>query len=81
MGEIANDMPVSRPAVSQHLKILKDVGLVADRSVGTRRLYYIDPEGLGAMRAWLDQFWEAALDGFKVAAEAEAAKSAKKEPE
>lgn len=81
MGEIANDMPVSRPAVSQHLKILKDVGLVADRSVGTRRIYYIDPEGLGAMRAWLDQFWEAALDGFKVAAEAEAAKSAKKEPE
>ena len=81
MGEIANDMPVSRPAVSQHLKVLKDVGLVADRSVGTRRIYYIDPKGLGAMRAWLDQFWEAALEGFKAAAEAEAAKLAKKERE
>jgi DNA-binding transcriptional ArsR family regulator len=81
VGEIANDMPVSRPAVSQHLKVLKDVGLVGDRSVGTRRFYYIDPKGLGAMRAWLDQFWEAALDGFKAAAEAEAARSAKKEHE
>src|SRR3954451_13237161 len=81
VGEIANDLPVSRPAVSQHLKVLKDVGLVADRSVGTRRIYYIDPKGLGAMRAWLDKFWEAALDGFKAAAEAEAAKSAKKERE
>ena len=81
VGEIANDMPVSRPAVSQHLKVLKDVGLVADRSVGTRRIYYIDPKGLGAMRAWLDQFWEAAFDGFKAAAEAEAAKSARKEHE
>ena len=53
VGEIANEMPVSRPAVSQHLKVLKDVGLVGDRSVGTRRIYYIDPKGLGAMRAWL----------------------------
>lgn len=79
VGEIANDMPVSRPAVSQHLKVLKDVGLVGDRSVGTRRIYYIDPKGLGAMRAWMDQFWEAALDGFKAAADAEGAKSAKKE--
>ena len=81
VGEIANDMPVSRPAVSQHLKVLKGVGLVADRSVGTRRIYYIDPKGLGAMRAWLDQFWDAALDGFKAAAEAEGAKSAMKERE
>jgi DNA-binding transcriptional ArsR family regulator len=81
VGEIANDMPVSRPAVSQHLKVLKDAGLVIDRSVGTRRIYYIDPKGLGAMRAWLDQFWEAALDGFKAAAEAEAAKSVKREQE
>src|SRR2546430_15281879 len=81
VGEIANEMPVSRPAVSQHLKVLKDVGLVGERSVGTRRIYYIDPKGLGAMRAWLDQFWEAALDGFKTAAEAEAAKSGKKEHE
>src|SRR5438270_1691551 len=79
VGEIAKDMPVSRPAVSQHLKVLKDVGLVGDRSVGTRRIYYIDPKGLGAMRAWLDQFWEAALEGFKAAAEAEAAKSTKED--
>lgn len=80
VGEIARDLPVTRPAVSQHLKVLKDAGLVADRSVGTRRIYYIDPKGLGAMRAWLDQFWEAALDAFKLAAEAEAEK-AKKEQE
>jgi DNA-binding transcriptional ArsR family regulator len=77
VGEIANDLPVSRPAVSQHLKVLKNAGLVGDRSVGTRRIYYIDPKGLGAMRAWLDQFWQAALDGFKAAAEAEAEKASK----
>src|SRR5689334_25437489 len=72
VGEIARGLPVTRPAVSQHLKVLKEAGLVADRSVGTRRIYYIDPEGLGAMRAWLDQFWESALDAFAIAAEAEA---------
>ena len=64
VGEIARDLPVTRPAVSQHLKVLKDAGLVADRSEGTRRIYYIDPKGLGAMRAWLDQFWEVALDAL-----------------
>src|SRR6266700_857861 len=64
VGEIANDLPVSRPAVSQHLKVLKEAGLVSDRSEGTKRIYQIDPEGLGAMRAWLDQFWEAALAAF-----------------
>lgn len=72
VGEIANNLPVSRPAVSQHLKVLKDAGLVNDRSEGTRRIYYIDPNGLGAMRAWLDQFWEAALAAF--AAEVERSK-------
>ena len=77
VGEIANDLPVSRPAVSQHLKVLKEAGLVNDRSVGTRRIYHIDPKGLGAMRAWLDQFWAAALDGFKAVVEAEAEKSKK----
>ena len=81
MGEIARGLPVTRPAVSQHLKVLKDAGLVADRSVGTRRIYYIDPKGLGAMRAWLDQFWEAALDAFKLAAEADAEKARKTEDE
>ena len=61
VGEIARGLPVTRPAVSQHLKALKDAGLVADRSEGTRRIYTIDPKGLGAIRAWLDRFWEAAL--------------------
>jgi DNA-binding transcriptional ArsR family regulator len=69
VGEIAADMPVSRPAVSQHLKVLKEAGLVADQAEGTRRVYYIDPNGLGALRSWLDQFWETALDAFKAEAE------------
>src|ERR1700752_2605414 len=64
-GEIAADMPVSRPAVSQHLKVLKVAGLVADRAEGTRRVYYIDPNGLGALRKWLDQFWDQALAAFQ----------------
>ncbi len=75
VGEIARDLPVTRPAVSQHLKVLKDAGLVAERSEGTRRIYHIDPKGLGAMRAWLDQFWEAALTAFA----AEVERSEKKE--
>jgi len=58
-------MPVSRPAVSQHLASLKEAGLVVDRPVGTRRVYYIDPRGLGALRAWLDQFWDQALASFQ----------------
>jgi DNA-binding transcriptional ArsR family regulator len=65
VGEIAGDMPVSRPAVSQHLKVLKLAGLVADRAEGTRRVYYIDPNGLGALRKWLDQFWDQALAAFQ----------------
>jgi DNA-binding transcriptional ArsR family regulator len=65
VGEIASDMPVSRPAVSQHLKVLKLAGLVADRAEGTRRVYYIDPNGLGALRRWLDQFWDQALVAFQ----------------
>ena len=81
VGEIAQGLPVTRPAVSQHLKVLKEAGLVSDRSVGTRRIYYIDPKGLGAMRAWLDQFWGAALDSFKLAAEAETDKFKKKNGE
>lgn len=81
VGQIASGLPVSRPAVSQHLKVLKDAGVVTDRSVGTRRIYYIDPKGLGAMRTWLDQFWGAALDSFKLAAEMEAEKVSKKEKE
>ena len=64
VGAIAEGLPVSRPAVSQHLKALKEAGLVADRAEGTRRIYYIDPKGLGALRAWLDQFWDGALAAF-----------------
>ncbi|MEA1647662.1 metalloregulator ArsR/SmtB family transcription factor [Nitrospirillum sp. BR 11164] len=69
VGELARHLPISRPAVSQHLKVLKDAGLVTDRAEGTRRIYHIDPHGLGALRRWLDQFWETALDAFVVEAE------------
>ena len=64
VGEIARDLPVSRPAVSQHLRVLKAAGLVTDRAKGTRRVYQIDPAGLGAIRAWLDRFWTAALESY-----------------
>src|ERR1700756_1078832 len=72
---IARGMPVSRPAVSQHLKALKDAGLVADRPEGTRRVYYIDPHGLGGVRRWLDQFWNDALDAFQAEVEREVSES------
>jgi DNA-binding transcriptional ArsR family regulator len=65
VGVLAHGLPVSRPAVSQHLKALKLAGLVNDRAQGTRRVYFIDPDGLGPLRAWLDQFWEQALASFK----------------
>ena len=78
VGELASGLPVSRPAVSQHLKVLKSAGLVADRSEGTRRVYSIDPAGLGALRAWLDQFWDLALEGFQ--AEVEAQSEAERNP-
>ena len=64
VGRIARGMPVSRPEVSQHLKVLKEAGLVTDRAEGTRRVYSIDPNGLGALRRYLDQFWEQTLDAF-----------------
>ena len=70
VGELAAGLPVSRPAVSQHLKALKDAGLVLDRAEGTRRVYFIDPDGLGELRRWLDQFWDQALDAFRREAEA-----------
>ena len=70
VAEIARGLTVSRPAVSQHLKVLKEAGLVSDRTEGTRRIYTIDPKGLGALRAWLDQFWDEALENFRVEAEA-----------
>jgi DNA-binding transcriptional ArsR family regulator len=69
VGELANRLPVSRPAVSQHLKVLKEAGLVVDHAVGTRRLYRVDPNGVNALRGWLDEVWTSALDAFKAAAE------------
>jgi DNA-binding transcriptional ArsR family regulator len=69
VGELAGELPVSRPAVSQHLKVLKDAGLVVDRPVGTRRIYQLDPDGLAALRGYLDHFWDQALAGFKTAVE------------
>ena len=69
VGELAEGLPVSRPAVSQHLRVLKDAGLVADRKVGTRRLYEVDPGGLGELRDWFDDLWGAALANFKEAIE------------
>jgi DNA-binding transcriptional ArsR family regulator len=69
VGVIAEGLPVSRPAVSQHLKVLKEAGLVTEEQDGARRIYRIDPEGLGQLRRWLDQFWDGALDNFKAEAE------------
>jgi DNA-binding transcriptional ArsR family regulator len=71
VGEIAAQLPVSRPAVSQHLRVLKEAGLVTERQDGTRRLYRVDPDGLAALREYLESFWEEALASFKAAAEAE----------
>ncbi len=71
VGEIAAELPVSRPAVSQHLRVLKDAGLVTERREGTRRLYRLDPDGLGELRDYFDGFWTEALAGFKAAAESE----------
>jgi DNA-binding transcriptional ArsR family regulator len=72
--DIAATLPVSRPAVSQHLGVLKGVGLVTDRAEGTRRLYAIDREGLAALRGYFDRFWDEALDAFRHAAESSYAK-------
>jgi len=70
-GEIADELPVSRPAVSQHLRVLKEAGLVTERRNGTRRIYRVDPDGLGEVRAYFDEFWNEALAAFKAAAEDE----------
>jgi DNA-binding transcriptional ArsR family regulator len=69
VGEIAGDLPVSRPAVSQHLRVLKGAGLVVDRPVGTRRIYAVDPDGVEALRAYLDQFWSKTLAAYKAVVE------------
>jgi DNA-binding transcriptional ArsR family regulator len=69
--DLARELPISRPAVSQHLKVLKEAGLVVDRPAGNRRIYRLDPDGVAAMRAYLDQFWNRSLAAFKAAAEGE----------
>ena len=79
MGELARGVTVSRPAVSQHLAVLKAAGLVRDTATGTRRVYEIDPKGLGAIRAWLDNMWGGALESF--GDELEREESAKKDSE
>jgi DNA-binding transcriptional ArsR family regulator len=80
VGALAAGLPVSRPAVSQHLKALKEAGLVKNRSEGTRRVYYIDPEGLGELRRWLDGFWDDALDAFKNEVEQPQSRPVRKKP-
>jgi DNA-binding transcriptional ArsR family regulator len=69
VGEIARELPISRPAVSQHLAVLKAAGLVIDRAEGARRVYRVDAAGLAVIRAWLDRFWDGALSAFKAEAE------------
>ncbi len=69
VGELAEELPVSRPAVSQHLRVLKGAGLVTDRAAGNRRIYQVDPTGVMALRSYLDRFWNQALASFKEAAE------------
>ena len=71
VGDLARELPVSRPAVSQHLRALKEAGLVVDRPVGTRRIYQVDPSGVEQLRAYLDRVWGDALAAFKLAVEAE----------
>ena len=71
VGELAKRFPISRPAVSQHLKVLKEAGLVADHAVGTRRLYRIRPEGVAALRIYLDRMWDDALTAFAAAVDQE----------
>jgi DNA-binding transcriptional ArsR family regulator len=69
VGALAATLPVSRPAVSQHLRALKEAGLVSDQADGTKRIYSIDPDGLGVVRGWLDRFWVNQLDAFKAEVE------------
>jgi len=81
VGELACGLPVSRPAVSQHLRVLKEAGLVRETAEGTRRIYRLDPRGIAAMRDWLDAHWAAALDAFKDFADGQAAADQQETPE
>lgn len=76
VGELAIHLPVTRPAVSQHLKVLKEAKLVRDRAEGTRRIYFIDPAGFGQIRGWLDRFWDESLAAYAKAAEQDEEKQA-----
>jgi len=69
VGELADELPISRPAVSQHLKVLKEAGLVADHATGTRRIYRLNAAGMSALRDQLDTYWKRAMDGYKDVAE------------
>src|SRR5271165_1471513 len=69
VGELARDFPISRPAISQHLRLLKQANLVVDRPAGTRRVYQLHPEGFNSLREYFDQFWSVALDSFKAKVE------------
>jgi DNA-binding transcriptional ArsR family regulator len=69
VGELASELPVSRPAVSQHLKVLKEARLVVDQPLGTRRIYQVDPDGLALLRGYLDHFWDQALAAYKTSVE------------
>ena len=75
VGEVARGLPVSRPAVSQHLRVLREAGLVSERREGTRRVYRVDPTGLADLRAYFDSFWGEALAQFKATAEGEGGKT------
>lgn len=75
VGQLAEELPVSRPAVSQHLKVLKSAGLVVDRQAGKHRIYQVDPDGLAVLRAELDRFWNSTLTAFKAALENEQRRS------
>ena len=71
VGELAGELPITRPAVSQHLRVLKDAGLVSERRIGTRRLYRLEPRGIEEVRAYFERFWDDALAAFAEAAERE----------
>jgi DNA-binding transcriptional ArsR family regulator len=77
VGQLARELPISRPAVSQHLKVLKEVGLVFDRQAGTRRVYQVDPKAVEALREYFDSFWGQALESFRAAAQDQPGKDKK----
>ena len=77
VGQLAHELPISRPAVSQHLKVLKEAGLVFDRRTGTRRIYHVDPKAVEALREYFDSFWGQALASFRAATEDQPGKDKK----